>query len=348
MTAPQAGETGTPERKPVILSGIQPSGDLMIGHYTGALRNWKKLQESHECFFALVNLHAITVYQKPAELRRRSLELLALYMACGIDPERSTLFVQSHVPQHAELGWILNCITPIGQLQRMTQFKDKSRRNEKNINAGLLNYPVLMAADILLYQADCVPVGDDQKQHLELTRDLAIRFNSMYSETFKVPEPYIAPREEGARIMSLQDPTAKMSKSDPDRNASLMLLDPPDVIRAKLRRAVTDSGSSIAYDPDERPGISNLMTLYRIVTGIGFEEQEERYSGQGYGPYKKDLGEAIVAFLEPVQERFKEIIGDRKALEEILDAGAAKARDRARRTLDKVHRKIGLLGGRRY
>lgn len=343
MTQVEAQEQKKPERKPVVLSGIQPSGQLMIGNYLGALRNWRGMQDDYECFYMLVDLHAITIYQKPADLRKRCLEFLALYMACGIDPERNTIFIQSHVPQHAELAWILNCITPLGQLQRMTQFKDKSRKHEKNLNAGLLNYPVLMAADILIYNADFVPVGEDQKQHLELTRDLAQRFNSMYSDTFTVPDPLIPKRSEGARVMSLQDPLGKMSKSDEDPNASLNLLDPPDVIRAKLRRAVTDSGSSVAYDPDERPGVSNLMTLMQAVTGESFPAQEERFAGKGYGPFKAELGDAMVSYLEPVQSRYKEIISDRKGLEETLAKGAEAARNRARRVLDKVYRKVGFV-----
>jgi len=338
--------TPAPGRRPVILSGIQPSGQLMIGHYFGAMRSWVRAQEGHGCFYMLVDLHAITVWQKPAELRRRCLEFLALYLACGIDPERSVVFVQSHVPQHAELAWILNCITPLGQLQRMTQFKDKARKAGANLNAGLLNYPVLMAADILLYDADKVPVGEDQKQHLELTRDLAQRFNSLYSETFRVPEPWIPPRHEGARIMSLQDPTAKMSKSDPDANASIALLDPPDVVRAKLRRAVTDSGDSLAYDLELRPGISNLMTLHRLVSGESFEALQARFAGQGYGAFKAELGEAVVAFLEPIQARYKEIVADREGLEETLAKGAEAARRRARRTLSKVYRKVGFIQGK--
>jgi tryptophanyl-tRNA synthetase len=340
--------TPTPERRPVILSGIQPSGALMLGHYAGAIRNWTQLQETHDCLFMLVDMHAITVFQKPADLRKRSLELLALYIACGIDPQRSTLFVQSHVPMHAELAWILTCITPLGQLQRMTQFKDKSARNEKNINAGLLCYPVLMAADILLYNADKVPVGEDQKQHLELTRDLAIRFNSLYSDTFTVPEPHISARTEGARIMSLQDPTAKMSKSDPDADASVMLLDPPAVIRNKFKRAVTDSDTSIGYDVENRPGVSNLMTILKLVTGESFESQTERFAGKGYGPFKTEIGDAVVAWLEPLQQRYREISSDKEGLEKVLEEGAEKARNLARRTLDKVYRKTGFLPGRRY
>ncbi len=335
-------------RKPVILSGIQPSGRLMIGNYFGALRNWIKLQEEYDCFYMLVDLHAVTVMQKSADLRKRCYEFLAQYLACGLDPGRNTIFVQSHVPQHAELAWVLNCITPLGQLQRMTQFKEKARRHAKNINAGLLNYPVLMAADILLYSADKVPVGEDQKQHLELTRDLAQRFNALYSPTFVVPEPYIPPRSEGARIMSLQDPGAKMSKSDEDPDALLALLDPPDLIRAKLRRAVTDSGSEIAYDPERRPGIANLMTIHRLVTGESFEEQVERFAGKGYGPFKQELGDAVVAFLEPVQRRFKEIMADRKSLERVLAEGAERASRRAGRLLEKVYRKVGFIARGRW
>ena len=337
---------GAPDRRPVILSGIQPSGQLMIGHYFGALRSWVRAQEDHDCHYMLVDLHAITVWQKPADLRKRCYEQVALFLACGIDPEKSVVFAQSHVPQHAELAWILNCITPLGQLQRMTQFKDKARSHEKNLGAGLLNYPVLMAADILLYDADKVPVGEDQKQHLELTRDLALRFNSLYSETFRVPEPWIPPRSEGARIMSLQDPAAKMSKSDPDANASIGLLDPPDTVRAKLRRAVTDSGDSLAYDVENRPGVSNLMTLHRLVTGESFESLQERFAGQGYGAFKAELGDAMVAFLEPIQARFKEISADKAGLEEVLAKGAEIARQRARRMLSKVYRKVGFIQGK--
>jgi tryptophanyl-tRNA synthetase len=334
-------------KRPVILSGIQPSGQLMIGNYSGALKNWIALQDDHDCYYMLADLHAITTYQKPADLRKRCLEFLALYMACGLDPARNTLFVQSHVPQHAELAWILNCITPLGQLQRMTQFKEKSRKNEKNLNAGLLNYPVLMAADILLYNADKVPVGADQKQHLELARDLAEKFNYMYSDTFTVPDPWIPKTSEGARIMSLQEPTSKMSKSDPDANATLALLDRPDVVKSKIKRAVTDSETSIAYDTDKRPGVSNLMTIYRLVSGESFESQTERFAGKGYGPFKAELTEAVIAYLEPIQARYKEISADKKGLEQVLADGSEKAQYRARRILSKVYRKVGLVQPRR-
>ncbi len=330
-------------RRPVILSGIQPSGRLMIGNYLGAMRNWVRLQEDHECFYMLVDLHAITVWQKPADLRKQCLEALAIYLAAGIDPERHTVFIQSHVPQHSELAWILNCITPLGQLQRMTQFKDKALKHEKNLNAGLLNYPVLMAADILLYNADKVPVGEDQKQHLELARDLGQRFNHLYSETFTIPEPWIPPRAEGARVMSLQDPTAKMSKSDPDPGAVIFLLDTPEEIRAKVRRAVTDSGDSIAYDPDERPGVSNLMTLFKAATGESFDSQAARFAGKGYGAFKAELGDAMVEWLGPLQGRCRELLKDKAQLEGILKNGAEKARHRAMRMLSKVQRKVGFV-----
>ncbi len=338
-----ATETTGEARRPVILSGIQPSGRLMFGNYLGAMRNWVRMQEDHDCFYMLVDLHAITVWQKPADLRRNTLESLALYLAAGIDPERHTVFIQSHVPEHSELAWILNCIAPLGQLQRMTQFKDKSLKHEKNLNAGLLNYPVLMAADILLYNADKVPVGEDQKQHLELARDLAGRFNHLYSETFTLPEPWIPPRSEGARVMSLQEPTAKMSKSDTDPNGVLFLLDPPAEIKAKIRRAVTDSGDSIGYDPEGRPGVSNLMTLFKAVTGEDFASLEARFAGKGYGAFKEELGEALVAYLSPIQQRTRELLGDKAQLEALLKQGAEKARWRARRMLDKVQRKVGFL-----
>jgi tryptophanyl-tRNA synthetase len=330
-------------RRSVILSGIQPSGRLMIGNYLGAMRNWVRLQEDHECFFMLVDLHAITVPQKPAELRRQSYEALALYLAAGIDPQRHTVFIQSHVPQHSELAWILNCIAPLGQLQRMTQFKDKAKKREKELCAGLLNYPVLMAADILLYNADKVPVGEDQKQHLELARDLAQRFNHLFSPTFTVPEPWIPPRAEGARVMSLQDPAAKMSKSDPDPNGVLFLLDKPAELKAKIRRAVTDSGDSIAYDPERRPGVSNLMTLFRAATGESFASLESRFAGRGYGAFKEELGEALAAWLAPLQARAEELLGDKAGLEEVLRQGAEKARARAARMLAKVQRKVGFV-----
>lgn len=327
-------------RKPVLLSGIQPSGNLTIGHYLGALRNWVMLQRDYDCLFVLVDLHAITVRQEPAKLRKRCLDFLALYIASGIDPESSTIFVQSHVPQHAELAWVLNCYTYMGELNRMTQFKDKSRKHEDNINAGLFSYPVLMAADILLYQTNLVPVGADQKQHLELTRDLAQRFNNAYSETFVVPEPYIPPV--GARIMSLQDPAVKMSKSDENERNYIALLDPLDVAASKIKRAVTDSGTTVEYD-ETRPGISNLITIYSALTNESFDAIRDRYAGKGYADFKNDLAEIVVEFLRGLQDKYKEIINDKAYLEGLLNRGAEHAHARANRTLKKVYRKVGFI-----
>jgi tryptophanyl-tRNA synthetase len=327
--------------KPVILSGIQPSGALTLGNYIGAIRNWVQLQQDHDCLFMLVDLHAITVRQDPAELRQRCLEFLSLYVACGIDPDKNVLFVQSHVPQHAELAWVLNCYTYMGELNRMTQFKDKSQRHSENINAGLYDYPVLMAADILLYQSKFVPVGDDQKQHLELTRDVAMRFNKLYGPVFTVPEPWIP--KVGARIMSLQAPTAKMSKSDANSNAYISLLDDPDLVAKKIKRAVTDSGSDIRYEPDSRPGIANLMSIYATITGQTLEQIEAAYQGKGYGAFKSDLAEITVNFIRPVQARFQAVYDDREGLARILRRGAEKAQARAQPTLDRVFDVLGFL-----
>ena len=327
-------------RKPVILSGIQPSGHLMIGNYLGALKNWVAMQDDHDCLFMLVDLHAITVRQDPQELRKRCYDFVALYMACGIDPEKSTIFAQSHVPAHAELAWVLNCYTYMGELNRMTQFKDKSKKHEQNINAGLFAYPVLMAADILLYQADKVPVGADQKQHLELTRDVAQRFNEVYGDTFVVPEAYIPPT--GARIMSLQEPENKMSKSDANPRNYIALLDPPNEARNKIKRAVTDSGSDVVYD-ESRAGLANLIRIYSSLTGDSTETIEERYKGKGYADFKGDLSGIVVDFLTPLQERYKAIRDDKKGLDEILAKGAEQATRRARRTIAKVHKKLGFI-----
>jgi tryptophanyl-tRNA synthetase len=327
--------------KPVILSGIQPSGALTLGNYIGAIRNWVELQKDHDCLFMLVDLHAITVRQDPAELRQRCLEFLSLYIACGIDPENNVLFVQSHVPQHAELAWVLNCYTYMGELNRMTQFKDKSKQHAENINAGLYDYPVLMAADILLYQSKLVPVGEDQKQHLELTRDVAIRFNNLYGPVFTVPEPYIP--KVGARVMSLQDPTAKMSKSDANNNAYISLLDDPDLVAKKIKRAVTDSGTTIALEPDSRPGVANLMSIYSAITGKSLKEIEVLYEGKGYGAFKSDLAEITVNFIRPVQERYRAVYDDRAGLARILRLGAEKAQARSQKTLDRVYDVLGIL-----
>lgn len=328
------------EAKKVILSGIQPSGELTIGNYLGALKNWVKLQDEYECYYCIVDLHAITVKQVPKDLRARTLEVLAVYIAAGIDPDKNTLFIQSHVPAHSELGWLLNCNTYMGELSRMTQYKDKSQRYGNNISAGLFNYPVLMAADILLYQADLVPVGGDQKQHLELTRDIAERFNNTYSPTFKIPDPYIP--KAGARIMDLQEPTKKMSKSSDNPNSYILLMDPPEVIRKKISRSVTDSLGVVKYS-DEQPGVKNLMTILSVITGKTPEDIEKEYEGQGYAQFKNDVAEAIISELEPIQKRVKELISDKAYLESIYKKGAEKANYVATKTLRKVQKKIGFI-----
>jgi tryptophanyl-tRNA synthetase len=328
-------------RRPVLLSGIQPSGTLTLGNYIGAIRNWVELQASHDCLFMLVDLHAITVRQDPAVLRQRCLEFLSLYIACGIDPERNTLFVQSHVPTHAELAWVLNCFTYTGELNRMTQFKDKSQKHAENINAGLYDYPVLMAADILLYGTNLVPVGDDQKQHLELTRDVAIRFNNAHGPVFAVPEPFIP--KVGARIMSLQDPQAKMSKSDANSGAYISLLDDPDLVAKKIKRAVTDSGTEIVHDPATRPGIANLMAIHSAVSGQSLAAIEAAYAGQGYGKFKSDLAEIMVDFLRPLQQKYRAVYDDREGLARILRRGAEGALARSQPMLDRVYDVLGFL-----
>jgi len=328
------------DKKKVIFSGAQPSGKLSIGNYIGALKNWVELQNDYDCFYCVVDMHAITVRQDPAELRRRTLETLAIYLACGIDPEKSTLFVQSHVSAHAELSWVLGCYTMFGELSRMTQFKEKSRKYEDNINGGLFTYPVLMAADILLYNADLVPVGVDQTQHIELARNIAQRFNQVYTPTFVVPEGYVT--KSGAKIMSLQDPEKKMSKSDPNPNANVNILDSRDDIIRKFKRAVTDSEMSVKYDPD-RPGIANLMTIYSVFTGKSFEEIEKEFDGRGYGDFKLAVGEACADTLAPVQERFNQYISDKAFLDSVMKTGAEKAAKTAYRTLSKVYKKVGFL-----
>lgn len=326
--------------KKIVFSGVQPSGSLTIGNYLGAIKNWVELQDEYNCYYSIVDLHAITVPQVPKDLRKNTLDVLAIYIACGIDPEKSTLFIQSHVPAHTELTWVLNTISYMGQLNRMTQYKEKSRKSEENLNAGLFTYPVLMAADILLYQTDLVPVGEDQKQHLELARDLAIRFNNRYSETFKVPEPLI--KEFGARIMSLQNPEAKMSKSDPDENGYILILDNKDAIRRKIKRAVTDSEGVIAYN-DEQLGIRNLLNIYRIFSGESIEEIVSRYEGKGYGIFKEDLAEVVIEGLSPIHEKYEELIKNKDYLEKIYKAGAERASYQAMKTLRKVYRKVGFI-----
>ena len=327
--------------KKTMLSGIQPSGDLHLGNYLGAVKNWSALADEFNCFYFMADLHSITVRQNPAELRRRSVAQLAQYIACGLDPEKNTLFIQSHVHEHAELGWILNCYTMFGELSRMTQFKDKSAKNAENINGGLFTYPALMAADILLYQADYVPVGEDQKQHCELTRDIAIRFNNLYGETFKVPEPYIP--KVGARIMSLGNPTSKMSKSDPQ--GCVFLMDSPEEIARKFKRAVTDSDTErcVRYAPQEKPGVANLMSIYSSVTGKTFEEIEREFDGKGYGIFKPAVGEAVIETLRPIREEAQRMISDKAYLQEVYTEGARKASAIARRTLRKVYKRVGFV-----
>lgn len=328
------------ETKKVIFSGAQPSGKLSIGNYLGALKNWVDLQDEYNCYYCVVDMHAITVRQDPAELRRRTLETLAIYIACGIDPEKVTLFVQSHVPAHAELSWVLGCSTMFGELSRMTQFKDKSKKYAQNINAGLFTYPVLMAADILLYNADLVPVGADQKQHIELARNIAERFNSQYSPTFKVPDPYIP--KVGTKIMSLLDPTKKMSKSDPNPSANINILDTKDEIIKKFKKAVTDSEALVRYDID-RPGIANLMTIYSAFTGKSFEEIEREFEGKGYGDFKLAVGEACADSLSPIREKFDALVQDRAYLDFVMKDGQEKALKTAYKMLSKVYKKVGFL-----
>ena len=325
--------------KQIIFSGIQPSGLITLGNYLGALKNWSELQDQYDCFFSVVDMHAITVRQTPAELRRRSRETMALLIACGIDPEKNVMFLQSQVPAHAELTWVLSCYTMFGELSRMTQFKDKSARYSENVNAGLFTYPVLMAADILLYQADLVPVGEDQKQHLALTRDVAQRFNGVYGDVFTVPEPYIP--KVGARIMSLQEPDKKMSKSDSNPNGYIAVLDSPDDIMRKFKRAVTDSGSEVRRGPD-KAGVNNLISIYGAVTGRTAEQTESEFAGRGYGDFKLAVAEAVVEHLRPIREKYEALMADRAYLDKVFETGAARAVQASRRTLEKVYRKVGF------
>jgi tryptophanyl-tRNA synthetase len=330
--------------KQIIFSGIQPSGELSIGNYIGSLRNWVKLQDDYDCIYCVVNEHAITVRQDPKDLAKRSFDVLAIFVAAGIDPQRSVLFLQSHVPAHCQLSWVLNCYTQFGELSRMTQFKDKSKRyGSGNVSAGLYDYPVLMAADILLYQANLVPVGDDQRQHIEITRDIAERFNSLYGQTFALPQGYFP--KTGARVMSLQDPTKKMSKSDDNPNNVIRLLEEPASIIKKLKRAVTDSDNPpvVAYDWDKKPGVSNLLELMSAATGRSVEDLVDHFKGQMYGTFKSEVGDAVVAMVEPIQKRYKEIRSDEGYLREILKHGAEKASERAQKTLDDVYKKIGFV-----
>ncbi|MGB0409916.1 MAG: tryptophan--tRNA ligase [Opitutales bacterium] len=349
--------------KPVILTCAQPTGVLTLGNYLGAVKNWATMLDDYSCYFGVVDLHAITVKYTPAELRKNTLSCVAQYIACGLDPERSNIFIQSHVIGHTELAWLLSCITPIGELQRMTQFKEKAAklgfkvsdegdsnelkfshegaRAQASVNSGLLMYPVLMAADILLYNADAVPVGNDQRQHLELCRDLAQRFNHNYSDTFTIPEPFIP--SAGARIMSLQDPRRKMSKSDENHSATLFILDDPKVLQKKIMSAVTDSGSEVKAAED-KPGVTNLLQIYAAASGRGIAELEDALAGRGYGDLKKEVADAVIAMLEPVQAKYKEVIADKGYLETVLKSGAEAAQKRAYQMLTKVYRKAGFVG----
>jgi tryptophanyl-tRNA synthetase len=335
-----SADTTSPTSKPVVLTCAQPTGKLHLGNYLGAVRHWVGLQDANECFFGIVDQHAITVPYTPADLRRHTLECLAQYLACGLDPERSSLFVQSHVHGHNELAWVLGCICPLGQLERMTQFKDKSAKQGQSVGAGLLFYPVLMAADILIYNADFVPVGDDQKQHLELTRDLAQKFNHTYSETFTIPEPLIPPA--GARIMSLQDPERKMSKSDPNQSGTLYLIDDEATLRKKIISAVTDSGAEVRSGPD-KPGVTNLLQIASVLSGRPVSAWEAEFAGRGYGDFKKALADQVVEHFAPIRARYLALVEDRPYLESVLAQGLTVVQKRAYKILAKVYRKAGFL-----
>ena len=329
--------------KKVMLSGIKPSGDLTLGSYLGAIKNWGARAEEFDCYYFMADMHAITVRHDPAALRRRTLEQLAQYIACGLDPSMNTLFVQSHVHQHAELAWVLNCYAMFGELSRMTQFKDKSAKNAENINGGLFTYPCLMAADILLYQPDYVPVGEDQKQHVELARNIVQRFNGIYGDVFKMPEPYVP--KVAARVMNLADPKSKMSKSDETNTGRVLLMDDPAVIMKQFKRALTDSDTQhcVRYDPENKPGVANLMQIYAAVTGRSYGEIEREFDGQGYGRFKSAVGEAVVEMLRPIQDEARRIMADRAYLEGVYRAGAERAGRIAGRTLRKVYKKVGFL-----
>jgi len=325
--------------KKTLFSGMQATGQLTLGNYLGALKNWVHLNEEHECFYSVVDMHSITVRQEPAELRKKARDLLTLYIASGLDPEKNCIYYQSHVSAHAELSWILSCYTYMGELNRMTQFKDKSAKHTDNINAGLYTYPVLMAADILLYQADVVPVGNDQRQHLELSRDLALRFNHLYGDVFTIPEPYYG--KTGARIMSLQDASKKMSKSDENPNGSIYLLDDPDTIMRKFKRAVTDSDTKVIYS-DEKPEIRNLLDIYTAITHQSIEEAVAYFEGKGYGEFKKEIGEVVIEELRPLQDKFKDLTKNKDYIDSIIKNNSEKANYYATKTLRKVQKKVGF------
>lgn len=328
------------EKKKVLYSGMQATGTLTLGNYLGALKNWVKMHEEFTCFYGVMDLHSLTVRQDPVQFRKNARALYALYVAAGLDPEKNCIYYQSHVAAHAQLGWVLDCFTYMGELNRMTQFKDKASKHADNINAGLYTYPVLMAADILLYQANVVPVGVDQKQHLEITRDIAERFNNLYGEVFTIPEAYIS--ESGAKIMSLADPTKKMSKSDENKNATILLLDDRDTIIRKFKRAVTDSGSEVRFSED-KPGVSNLMSIYGCVTGKTMEEIEREFDGKGYGDFKEAVGAVVADGLAPIQGEYSRILADKDYVDGVLKEGAAAASRIADRMIQKVYRKVGLL-----
>ena len=327
--------------KKVILSGIQATGNLTLGNYLGAIRNWIQMQDEYDCYYMIADLHSLTVRNEPEVLRKRAMQVLAIYLASGLDPDKNTIFLQSHVDAHTKLNWILNCYTYMGELNRMTQFKDKSAKHADNINSGLFTYPVLMAADILAYNADLVPVGDDQRQHLEITRDIAERFNGIYGETFVIPEAYIA--KQGARIMGLQDPTAKMSKSSTNLNDVIFLTDSPDDIRKKFKKAVTDSENCVRYDKESKPGVSNLMTIYGLIEGKSMDEIEKEFVGKGYGDFKNKTAEVVVKKVQPLQEKYYELLENPEKLREIYEKGAKKARKRANEIVNEVYRKVGLI-----
>ena len=329
------------ETKKVMLSGIQPSGELHLGNYLGAIKNWVARTDEFDNYYFMADMHTITVRQTPADLRRRTLEQLALYIASGLDPEKNTLFIQSHVHQHAELGWVLNCYTMFGELSRMTQFKDKSAKHKENINGGLFTYPALMAADILLYQPDYVPVGEDQKQHVELCRNIVQRFNGLYGDVFKMPEPYIP--KAGARVMSLTAPESKMSKSIPE--GCVFLMEKPEDIARKFKRAITDSDTEhcVRFDPEHKPGVANLMSIYSAVTGRTYDEIEQEFAGKGYGVFKSAVGDAVIELLRPIREEAVRLLADKAYLESVYRAGAEKASYVAEKTLRKVYKKVGFV-----
>ncbi len=327
--------------KKIILSGIQSTGKLTLGNYLGAINNWVQMQEEYDCYYMIANLHTLTVRNTPEELRENTLKILATYIAAGLDPEKNTLFIQSQVNEHAELGWILDCYTYMGELSRMTQFKDKSKKHADNINAGLFTYPALMAADILLYKANLVPVGDDQRQHLEITRDIAERFNKLYGDTFVIPEAYV--KKESARIMGLQDPLSKMSKSSSNPNDVIFIEDEPEVIIKKFKKAVTDSENKVKFDPENKPGVSNLMQIYSAITNKKMEDIEKEFEGRGYGDFKMAVANSVVEILKPIQEKYKELLNNKKYLKEIDEKGAENAKKLATKTLREVKDKIGII-----